>query len=156
MSDAISACGFSDEAEYVEKTAAGRRRALHQSSALGMESVLRDELAEVWQECSKPNWDGYGAVAVRERTYRNAERFLLALPLGTRAPSVGAEPDGQITFEWRHSRRRILSVSVSPEDELHYAALLGPSRTCGTEPFFGEVPRLIRELIGRVYDVESV
>jgi len=146
--------GFSEEAAYVENTAAGRRRVLHQSAALGMQSVLDNELAEVWEECSKPDWDGHGAVAVRERTYQNAQRFLLALPLGTRPPSVGAEPDGQITFEWRHSRRRILSVSVSPEDELHYAALLGPSRTCGTEPFFGEVPKLIRELIGRVYDVE--
>ena len=65
------------------------------------------------------------------------------------APSVGAEPDGQITFEWYQSQRRILSVSVSQEGDLHYAALLGYSRRYGTEPFFGEIPADILKLVHR-------
>jgi hypothetical protein len=43
-----------------------------------------------------------------------------------------------------------LSVSVSPDGELHYAALLGLSKAYGTEPFFGEAPRPILDLIFRV------
>ena len=105
----------------------------------------------MWEECREPNWDGYDSLPVTWDTYNNAERFLLALPFGTPIPSIGAEPDGHITLEWHHSRRRTLSVSISPNDELHYAALLGPGRTCGTEPFFGEVPKAILDLIGRVY-----
>ena len=61
------------------------------------------ELLKTFKECREPNWDGYGAQAVREETYHLAHRILAALPLGTSVPSVGAEPDGQITFEWyRH------------------------------------------------------
>ena len=102
------------------------------------------------EECGSPNWDGYGAAPVIEETLRQGYRFLAALPLGTPAPSVGAEPDGHIVFEWYHSPRRTLSVSVSSEGELHYAALLGLSKAHGTEPFFGEVPQAILDLIRRV------
>jgi hypothetical protein len=52
--------------------------------------------------------------------------------------------------EWHRSRRRTLSVSVSPEGELHDAALIGPNRAFGTETFFDEVPVTIVDLIRRV------
>ena len=124
----------------------------HLPNAPIVEAVMsREELANVWEECREPNWDGYDALPVTWETHNNVERFLLALPFGIPTPSIGAEPDGHITLEWHHSRRRTLSVSISPNDELHYAALLGPGRTCGTEPFFGEIPKAILDLIGRVY-----
>ncbi len=143
--------GESQAARFVQAQMTEHNRSLHNSAAIGVEMVIREELADVWEECQEPNWDGYDALPVTWDTYNNAERFLLALPFGTRIPSIGAEPDGHITLEWHHSRRRTLSVSISPNDELHYAALLGPGRTCGTEPFFGEVPKAILDLIGRVY-----
>ena len=65
-------------------------------------------------------------------------------------PSVGAEPDGHITFEWHRGPERTLSVSVSPDAELHFAARIGSARDYGTRPFFGEVPHRIFELIQRV------
>ena len=65
-------------------------------------------------------------------------------------PSIGAEPDGQITVEWYRSPQRTLSVSISPDGELHYAALLGSAKTCGTEPFTGAVPNVVADLIHRV------
>ena len=70
--------------------------------------------------------------------------------MGTAIPSIGAEPDGQITMDWGRSKRRRLSVSVSADGDLHYAALLGPGKTCGTEPFFGEIPGTILNLIRQV------
>ncbi|MBI1902176.1 MAG: hypothetical protein HYS13_13835 [Planctomycetia bacterium] len=83
---------------------------------------------------------------------RNAYVFLTeALPLGFPAPSIGAEPDGDLTLEWHCSPRRTLSVSVSPEGDLDYAGLFGPNRTYGTEVFYGEVPETILRLIRRVY-----
>jgi hypothetical protein len=54
-------------------------------------------------------------------------------------------------MEWYRSPRRTLSVSVAPGDDLHYAALFGPSRVYGTEAFFGEIPEGILNLIRRVY-----
>ena len=143
--------GESQAAQFVRDQIAQHNRFLHKSAAIGIEKVIREELADVWEECREPNWDGYDALPVTWDTYNNAKRFLLALPFGIPTPSVGAEPDGHVTLEWHHSRRRTLSVSISPDDELHYAALLGPGKTCGTEPFFGEIPRIILDSIGRVY-----
>ncbi len=94
-----------------------------------------------------PNWDGYGAEPLRMETVQKARRFLDSLPLGFPAPTLGAEPDGQITLEWYQSQRRTLSISVSPEGDLHYAALLGHNKAYGTESFSGEIPKRILELV---------
>jgi hypothetical protein len=109
-----------------------------------------EELLKTFEECREPNWDGYGAQAVREATYHLAHQFLAALPLSTPVPSIGAEPDGQITVEWYRSPQRTLSVSVSPEGDLHYAALLGAERICGTETFRARIPKVVADLIGRI------
>ena len=111
---------------------------------------LFDELFETFEECREPNWDGYGAQPVSDETYRLAYEFLTALPLDTPAPSVGAEPDGHLTVEWYRSPERTLSVSISPDGDLHFAALLGSAKTYGTEPFTDAVPKVVTDLIQRV------
>ena len=108
------------------------------------------ELLKTFEECREPNWDGYGAQSVREETYHLAYEFLTALPLSTMVPSIGAEPDGHLTVEWYRSPQRTLSVSISPNGYLHYAALLGSAKTSSTEPFVGDVPKVICDLIARV------
>jgi len=151
MMTTVQTRGESSAARFVDEQLADQKRFLHKSAALGIEQVLREELAEVWEECSEPDWDAYNAIPVTWDTYQNAHQFLLSLPLGIPIPSLGAEPDGHITFEWHRAPRRTLSVSITPDDQLHYAALLGPGRTCGSEPFFGDVPQRILDLIRDVY-----
>ncbi|HLE63593.1 MAG TPA: hypothetical protein VI750_10650 [Pyrinomonadaceae bacterium] len=109
-----------------------------------------EELSQVFEQCRDPNWDGYGAQPVSEETYRLARQFLAALPLSPPLPSIGAEPDGQIIVEWHRSPQRTLSVSISSDGELHFAALLGSAKTYGTEPFTGAVPKIVADLIHRV------
>ena len=109
-----------------------------------------EELFQTFKECREPNWDGYGDQAVREETYHLAHQFLAALPLSTPLLSIGAEPDRQITVEWYRSPQRTMSVSISPDGDLHYAALLGLTKPYGTEPFVGEVAKIISDLIYRV------
>lgn len=111
----------------------------------------RDELITLWQACRHSDWDGFGAEPVTEDVLRNAYLFLESLPRGLPDPSLGAEPDGQLTLEWHKSACRTFSVSVSPDGELHYAALIGPNKSYGTEVFFGEAPAAIIELVRRVY-----
>lgn len=136
---------------FVNKEAQRGRRLLQESCVLGfLGKGVVDELKQVYAECLEPNWDGYGARPMSETTYQLAYQFLDALPLGLPLPSIGAEPDGHLTLEWHYSPRWTLSVSVSPERELHYAALLGTSKAYGTEAFFGEVPMSILNLIHRV------
>jgi hypothetical protein len=150
MTSGLFTRGFSEAARYVENETQEQRRRLQESNAFGIESTLREELGEIWEQCRDPNWDGFGSLAVNNDTLRNTYVFLESLPLGTPGPSVGAEPDGSFTLEWHRSPRRTLSVSVSPDGDLHFAAIFGPSRVYGTEAFFGEIPDNILALIRRV------
>lgn len=150
MSTGLMTRGFSDAAKYVEREAWQGWRKLNESNAFGIESS-RDELGAVWDDCRRADWDGFGALAVTVDTLRNAYQFIESLPFGCPAPSVGAEPDGQLTLEWHRGRRRTLSVSVTPDGYLHYAALVGLNRAYGTEAFFGEAPEAILDLVRRIY-----
>lgn len=123
---------------------------LDKSIALGAHSVVCGELADVYLECRDPNWDGFNALPVDFDSFALARAFLLSLPFGTKAPAVGAHPDGQISVEWYSGPRRSLTISFDPVGELHYAALTGPSHVCGTAAFDGDVPRIILELIKQV------
>lgn len=147
----VSSGGASETASFVTGQIQKWRRQLQDSYALGLQAKgSLNELKQIFTQCNKADWDGYGAAPISGRVFQLASDFLEALPLGTIAPAVGAEPDGHITFEWYHSPRRTLSVSVSPEGELHYAALMGNSKAYGTEPFFGEVLKEVFDLIRRV------
>lgn len=144
--------GESDASNFVAGQFVKERQRLQNSYSLGLGARgIFEDLFLIAGETNSPNWDGYGAKAVAAETFRLANSFLQALPLGMPPPSVGAEPDGELTLEWHYSPRRTLSVSVAGDGDLHYAALLGPGKAYGTEPFFGEVPKPILELISRVY-----
>jgi hypothetical protein len=142
--------GFSDEAKVVAEATQAQRQRLSATNAFG-KYLLFDELGSVWEECRRPNWDGYDALPVSQDTLRNAYALIESLPLGSPFPSIGAEPDGELTLEWHRSSRRTLSVSVTPHGELHFAALQGPNRIYGTEAFFGEIPDRIVDLIRQVF-----
>lgn len=141
----------SKTADYIAQQSKDERRPLQAVYSLGLGMMDGfNELYKTAKECSVANWDGYGAVPVAHETFLQAEDFLEALPLGTPAPTVGAEPDGHITLEWYKSPRRTLSVSISPEGELHYAALLGHEPSYGTRLFWGKVPDDILNIIRQV------
>lgn len=147
---ALPSRGSSETARFVSQQTEAGLDLLKSSVTFGLFGKKAfDELGLTFEECREANWDGYQAEPVSEETYQLAVQFLKALPLGTSAPAIGAEPDGHLTMEWYRSPRRTLSVSISPEGELHYAALMGAGKAYGTEPFFGEVPETIMNLINR-------
>jgi hypothetical protein len=108
---------------------------------------FEDELIQVWRNCSAPNWDGDDAIAVSLDSFKAAYRFIQALPLGCSSPSIGAEPDGHITLEWYKHPYWVLSVSISPEGMLYYAALFGNRNISGSESFSGMVSTELLSLI---------
>ena len=142
--------GFSEAAVLLEKTSRRQSAHLNKSVTFSKEPAY-EELWDVWQECKESNWDGYDAFPVDQETYRNAYLLIEALPLGCPLPSsVGAEPDGHLALEWHRHPRWTLSVSVSPEGTLHYAALLGTEDPRGSCPFFGDISQSLLSLIRRV------
>jgi|SRR5208283_3038195 len=148
---AVSSQANSTTAQFVAEQVRNGWSSLQESQVLGLygKGALND-LYQVYWECQEPGWDGYSALPIADVTYELAQEFIDVLPLGTPLPAFGAEPDGQLTLEWHHSLRRTLSVSVSPDGELHYAAILGSSKNYGTEVFYGEAPKKIVDLIYEV------
>ncbi len=143
-SSAVSA-----EARFIDTRASEGRYRLWESTSIGYGALAAD-VERLAEECECPGWDGYNAAPIGVDAAQAADRFVRTLPLGVPRPSVGAEPDGQVTFEWYRSARATLSVSVDPAGLLHYAALLGSASQYGTEPFLGQVPKSILDLIRRV------
>ncbi len=139
----------SRESQFIHRAMEENWQSVRVTRTLGRADLF-DELSDLAQECATPGWDGYGASAVASATVDEASRFLRSLPEAASRPTLGAEPDGQITVEWYVSPKRTLSVSVSAQGELHYAALIGSSRHFGTVPFLGDCPEDIAELIQRV------
>ncbi|MBE0503182.1 MAG: hypothetical protein IBX46_03550 [Desulfuromonadales bacterium] len=146
--------GVSGTAGYVAIESEKSRDNLMKSLVFGQhfqKSV--NELQSVFSECSSANWDGYDAYPVRADTYDLTRQFLKALPTYSAPSSISAEADGHLALEWYHSSRWLLSLSISPEGMLYYAALFGTSRHYGSEPFLGNVPQSIMQLINTVATV---
>ena len=139
----------SQEAQFIKKSVESTWQSFQETRTLGCADLF-DDLELVAEECREADWDSYGAAPVLHETIFEAEQFLRSIPAGTPRPTLAAEPDGHVTFEWYVSPKRTLSVSISPEGELHYSAVIGSSRRFGTEPFFGEFPNLILKLVQRV------
>jgi hypothetical protein len=150
MTSTILSRGNTETARYLERTSQGMGQYFLKSITLGKQSA-HDGLAMVWNECQVPNWDGYEALAIQPATFNNAYLFIEVLPLGYPLPSVGVEADGHLTLEWYRHPRWTLSISVSPEGILYFAALFGESDVRGSEPFLGIIPKSILDLIQRVH-----
>jgi hypothetical protein len=140
--------GHSEAANYLSRCAKETWRHFHTPVSLG--EARLNALALLYVSCARPNWDGHNAAPISESTYEQARRVLEAVPSSFPPPSLGADPDGMITLEWHASIFRTLSISVSSDGDLHYAALFGAERHYGTVPFLGQLPSAVLPLIERI------
>lgn len=104
-------------------------------------------LERLASECSQEGWDGHGAEPIRPETIAQAGRFLGALPKQFPVPAPGVEPDGCVTLEWYESPDWIVSVSVSPDCRLDYAAILDKRKKHGSCVFVDAIPVAVLDLI---------
>jgi hypothetical protein len=141
----------SEDAQVVWTAEVGLKRQLRETpSRVFNDNKMMEELSGIAHECAIPGWDGYSAKAAHPDTIALALNFIQSLPLDVTMPSASAEPDGHISLEWHRSVRWTFSISISPDGYLHYSALLGASTVHGCEPFFGDVPASILNLIYRI------
>ncbi len=113
-------------------------------------TALLAPLCETWQRCQQPNWDGDGAEAISTETHDVARRLLESLPRDMPLPSVSAEPDGQLNFEWYQAPRRLLSASVNSQGTLYWAALIGSEDPRGSCQFADQFPQTLLYWIGKI------
>jgi hypothetical protein len=143
--------GESEEARFIEGESTKSVGQLRESKTGGTPyEELFSQFISVARQRSVQDWDGYGATPLNEAAIAAACQFACLIPLGFGVPSIGAEPDGHMTFEWYSSPFKTLSVSVDPQANLHYAALIDSEQKYATVPFVGVFPPEILQLIYRV------
>lgn len=108
------------------------------------------DLQTLAEECSQTGWDGYGATPIGPETLNAAERLVKSLPFDLPKPEASASPVGDIALEWAQTPRRIVSVAISGNGQIHFASLNGQNREFGSMPFDGTFSPRLAELIRNV------
>ena len=102
--------------------------------------ALEAALTRLAAECAHPNWDGYDAEPVTPEAIDRARRFLALLPDDLPEPGVGAEPYGQVFFDWMPSPRRCFNAWLTRCGCVVWAWLAGPNQGSGFEPLTDQPP----------------
>ncbi len=108
-------------------------------------------LEEALNEAATDNWDGCGAKAYSASSLDVALRLIDSLPTTIPAPEAGVDPDGEISIDWYLDSDRALSISISGNGQLSYAAMFKDGKTHGTEYFGDELPKEILEKLRRLF-----
>lgn len=106
-------------------------------------------LAELEEEASVADWDSKGGAALHPWSVAAGRRFLTLMPVTFPAPHIAADPDGEVSFEWRSDKGWVFSLSFGADQSITYAGLFGPGRVRGVEYFTDEIPAPILEGLRR-------
>lgn len=113
---------------------------------------MHSTLVEIYRECSRADWDGYGADAITESAYEEAKKIIDVLSSSSiPAPEIVAEPSGEIGFEWRREKGKVFVISVSGKHRITYAGIFAGNKVHGSEYFEDTLPFAIRQHLRRLY-----
>ncbi len=111
-----------------------------------------NSLFEIYEECSKPDWDGYGASSISEETYEEAFRIIDSLPSTIKMPEITCEPTGEIAFEWNRGKGQVFVISVGGKHKINYAGIFGGNNKIhGSEYFDESIPSTVINNLRRLY-----
>jgi hypothetical protein len=115
---------------------------------VGWKERIRDEILDVGIACSKEGWDGEDAAPISADAVGRAWNLIYLAPDMIRPPEIAPSADGEIAFEWRRGRDRILSL-VPHKDDIIFSAILGPinNRENGCKPLKNGWPVRVTELL---------
>lgn len=110
-----------------------------------------ESLLEAYNRCSVQGWDGYDSLPLSDIAVTEACNFLEALPSWIPIPDVVPEPDGSVGLEWYAGKNRVFVVSVSGNNVVYYAGLIGKgNKKHGSIAFNESIPKDIIEGINEV------
>lgn len=116
-----------------------------------------EELEEIKQACSFPDWDGYGALPLNETSVRLAEEFIKqAMELSPELPypELAPEPDGDLGFDWNVNKSQ-LAVSISENRKLSYAYRGLTFAGSGSIEYGGIVPTVLWDYFKAILEMET-
>lgn len=140
---------LSDEALILSKEISAASK-FQGSIAVGEpRGTAQEALDMVFEQAQVQDWDSAGSAKVEPSTYIYATEFLQLLPTDVPSPEIAADTDGEILFAWDLGPRRILTVSVSRDGTLSFAALFGHKKNYGTEPLREVLPLVVSDSLVR-------
>jgi len=134
---ATTAYRFTESHDYVPVSASSQnlkqewesKSDVLQGTARNWLPDARAALFTIGRECNHEGWDGEGSHAVRPETIdiaaKVAQAMFVSLPLGTLAPDVMPDADGEVILEWIVDQQRVFSLSVGSNGRASYAGRFG-------------------------------
>ena len=112
---------------------------------------LNKELADILQECSVHDWNGYGAEPIHPDSVTYMRQFLECIPEGFHIPQVAAEPHGGLGVYW-HRKGFSISLGIDANKELSWGGVTPCGRVHGSTIFEGVIPEEVLKLL---YEIEG-
>lgn len=93
----------------------------------------------------------YGLLDSSQFLVNLAKKFLLSLPSDIKMPDLDIDNDGDISFEWFGTNKKIMSLSLSKNGAIHYSARISDIKRRSGKDYFDEaIPSEIIKLIHEV------
>jgi hypothetical protein len=116
---------------------------------------LKRELADILQECSIADWDGYGSKPINRTSVDNIVDFLKKLqklPDNVSCPELAPEPTGDLTMVWRKKGYHLI-VGIDAAKQIAWGGTSPKGHVYGDAKFDSDIPE---ELIDLLYSVEGI
>ena len=143
---AIGTCDFPEQANwsvYLSERPSLMRPSFEASFLPSERASLHAEFSELLAECDEVNWNGYRSDPISGEATDAARKLIANLPTDLRQPSLGAVPEGLVTFEWYKGPKNIISVIANSNNTVDYAISRGDEILHGSAPFFGTLPSTV-------------
>lgn len=114
-------------------------------------SKLKREVMEIYQECADIEWVGCGEDPITQSNYQVAADFVDVMPKDIHTPTLCADSDGCISFEWYKSTKNVLSVTVSI-DWVFYASYVDEESDYGKFPREDGFPEVLIPMIKSIHE----
>lgn len=142
----VDDAALSDDAVRLRRAAAG----FGSITAEGRVYAARRALLQTFEEHATANWDGYDARPASFAAFEKVWHLVEELPRHTPLPEFVVHPDGELALEWTGTKGAILTITLSDDVWLKWAAMVGGERVYGRIPFSGTLPPRIRSLVSAV------
>ena len=110
---------------------------------LSQRAAVRADFSEVLADCAAPGWSGERSDPIGPEAANAAAKLIDQLPSDILDPSVGAIPEGLVTFEWYRSPKRVVLVVPTANNSVDYSIRRGSELLHGSAPFFGKLPETV-------------
>ena len=106
-----------------------QKRNYLKGSAADWFPTVEAALGNIQNDCGSANWDGYGALPIKDQTIQLAksvaETLFVILPRGTPVPDLIPEADGEICLSWSINSDCLFSLSIGAHHKINFAGQFG-------------------------------